>query len=69
MESECPELIREDLAADVLGVTPRFLQARRVRGGGPPYVKIGSAVRYRLSDLLAWIEANVRDSTRPLPDK
>ena len=33
-------------AAIFLGVCVRTLQAWRVRGGGPPYFKIGRSVRY-----------------------
>ncbi len=44
-------------AAAVLGYTPRMLEARRTRGGGPSYVRIsGRAIRYRVEDLVSWIE-------------
>jgi hypothetical protein len=41
-------------AAILLGVSVRTLQAWRVRGGGPPYVKIGRAVRYQRRALIAF---------------
>ncbi len=51
-------------AAEYLGVTPRCAEAWRVRGGGPPFVRISArAVRYRLSDLNHWIAQRVRTST------
>ncbi len=51
-------------AAEYLGVTPRCAEAWRVRGGGPPFIKISArAVRYRLSDLNRWIEERLRTST------
>lgn len=51
-------------AAKVLNTTDRFLEARRVRGGGPKYVRISArAVRYRLSDLQAWIAERVFEKT------
>ncbi len=57
-------LLTEAEAAKLLKFTPRFLQARRVRGDGPAYVHVSSrAVRYRRSDLVAWIEERVRTST------
>ena len=57
-------LLTEAEAAKLLKFTPRFLQARRVRGDGPAYVSVSSrAVRYRRSDLVAWIEERVRTST------
>lgn len=51
-------LLNEVQAARVLNVSVRTLQAWRLRGGGPRYVKCGRAVRYRRGDLGAWIEAN-----------
>lgn len=35
-----------------------FEQARsRMRADGPPYHKIGGSIRYRLSEILAWLES------------
>ena len=57
-------LVDEKRAAKMLGFTRRFLQARRIRGGGPPFIKISPrAVRYRLTDLEQWVEARVRINT------
>lgn len=42
-------------AAPVIGVEPLTLKEWRRRGYGPPYVKFGNRVRYRLSDLEAWM--------------
>ena len=57
-------LLTEADAAKLLRFTPRFLQARRVRGDGPKFLKISSrAVRYRRSDLLEWEQSLVRTST------
>ena len=39
------------------GVSQRFLEVSAVRGDGPPMVKIGRSVRYRVGDLRAWIES------------
>jgi predicted DNA-binding transcriptional regulator AlpA len=39
------------------------LQKDRVRGTGPKYVKLGRHVRYRTSDVEAWIVQRVRQST------
>ena len=58
-------LITTKEAARYLGITPRYLEARRLRGGGPPFVKLGSkAVRYRISDVTKWVEASTRAATR-----
>jgi predicted DNA-binding transcriptional regulator AlpA len=39
------------------GLSRRFLEIHAVTGNGPPMVKIGRSVRYRVSDLRAWIES------------
>jgi hypothetical protein len=53
----------EKQAAKVLGVTPRALQPWRHRGGGPKFCKLGHRVRYRLTDIKAWIATNTHKST------
>ncbi|MDI3336403.1 AlpA family transcriptional regulator [Defluviimonas aestuarii] len=45
------------------GLSRRFLEVSAVRGDGPPMVKIGRSVRYRVADLRAWIEARRVNST------
>lgn len=40
------------------------LRQWRYRGGGPAYTKLGRRCVYRRSDILAWLEANSRVSTR-----
>ena len=46
--------------AEYLGVSVLTLADHRTRGFGCPYIKIGSAVRYRRSDVDSWLEANTR---------
>ena len=58
------ELIREEEAARYVGLKVRFLQDRRIRGGGPKYISVSSrCIRYRRIDLRAWSEARLRTST------
>ena len=45
-----------------LGVTVGYLATRRFERKGPPYVKVGAAVRYRTSDLAAWLDANTHNA-------
>lgn len=45
------------------GLTQRFLEVSAVRGDGPPMVKIGRSVRYRVADLRTWIDARRVNST------
>jgi hypothetical protein len=55
--------LTENTAAEFLGLSVRTLQAWRVRGGGPPYVKIGRAVRYQRRALLKFQEEHTVSST------
>jgi excisionase family DNA binding protein len=51
-------------AADYLGVSPAFLERDRWAGARIPFIKVGTkAVRYRFSDLEAFLEQQVRRST------
>jgi len=57
-------LLTQQHAANFLSCSPRSLEAWRLRGGGPRYVRLGRrCIRYRLSDLSDWIGACVRTST------
>ncbi len=58
------QLLRQEQAALMLGLTPRCLENWRHRGGGPSYVRVSArCIRYRRSDLHEWIEARLRTST------
>ncbi len=51
-------------AAFLLGLSPRTLEALRLRGGGPPYIQVTpKAVRYRRRSLENWLDARCRKST------
>lgn len=56
-------LLTEGQAADVLSISVRTLQAWRVRGGGPRFVAVGRAVRYRNAELIDFVESRTRTST------
>ena len=56
-------LLTEAQAGDFLNLSIRTLQAWRMQGGGPAFVKCGRAVRYRRSDLVSWVDANTKDNT------
>ena len=53
----------EKEAAAYLNVSPRTLQAWRLRGGGPAYVKLGNAVRYDRAALDRFIAERTRANT------
>lgn len=51
-------------AAFLLGLSPRTVEALRLRGGGAPYIQVTpKAIRYRRRDLEIWLDARRRTST------
>ena len=57
------ELLDEKQAAEHLTVSPGTLSVWRSTGRyNLPFVKVGRRVRYRLTDLNAWLEARARDT-------
>jgi hypothetical protein len=57
-------LVDERTAAAMIDLTPRFLQERRRRGNGPPFVRISArCIRYRPQDLEEWAAHRLRTST------
>lgn len=60
-----PWLNTEEAAAHIKRATGT-LEKLRVYGGGPRYSKQGRSVRYRLSDLNAWMESGMVSSTSEL---
>lgn len=57
-------LLTEKDAAAMLRLKAKTLQARRVTGSPPKFVKLGRrTVRYRLEDLEQYIAESVRNST------
>lgn len=59
-----PFLVDQHEAARLLGFSARTLEKWRAEGGGPVFMRQSSrAIRYRPSDLAAWIEQRTRTST------
>jgi excisionase family DNA binding protein len=54
-------LLTEDEAAESLRISVRTLQAWRLKAAGPPFVRVGRAIRYRRGDIQAWIRLNTCD--------
>ena len=46
------------------GIPKRFLELAIAKCDGPRVVRIGRLVRYRVSDVSAWIEANASREVR-----
>lgn len=60
-------LLSPDDVAQRLGLARSTLAKLRLKGGGPPYVKLGAAVRYPEDALTSWVAAQPRrTSTAPL---
>ena len=57
------EYVCVDAAACILGLSKSYLNKARVTGSGPPFVKFGAAVRYRVETLREWAAARTRCST------
>ena len=51
-------LLTENEAADALRISVRTLQAWRLKAAGPPFVRVGRAIRYRRGDVKIWIKLN-----------
>jgi excisionase family DNA binding protein len=57
------DLLDEAQAAEILTVAKGTLGVWRSTGRyGLPFVKVGRRVRYRRSDLLAWLEKRTRET-------
>jgi len=56
-------LLTEQELAQRQGRAVKTLQNDRVFGRGVPFVKLGRSVRYRLSDVLAYEDAHLCNST------
>jgi hypothetical protein len=62
-------VMKEADASIVLGVPVSRLRYWRMRGGGPAVVRMGASVRYRLSDLDIFVDANLHpDGTLHVAD-
>lgn len=56
------ELLTEKEAAALRRKSIYALRKERARRAGPPFIKDGSSIRYRKSELLAWLEAHARET-------
>lgn len=48
-------LLKDSEVQELLGVSRSFLAIGRMKGEGPPYVRVGNSVRYNPDDLRTWI--------------
>lgn len=47
--------VDEPEASHVTGYSRSYLRQARMRGRGPAYIRVGRSIRYRVSDLYAWV--------------
>lgn len=52
-----PEYLTAFQVAQMTGFSPKGLEGMRAKRIGPAYMKVGNSVRYRASDVRAWMEA------------
>jgi hypothetical protein len=64
------EAIDTPSVSRLTGVPVCTLATWRCRGGGPPFLKLGTAVRYRRRTVLRWlaecekVQSNIRDQSQ-----
>ena len=53
-----PHLLNRKDAAAYIGLATGTLDRWRTERHGPSYIKVGGAVRYKISDLEEWLNSN-----------
>jgi predicted DNA-binding transcriptional regulator AlpA len=56
-------LLKPNEAAAFLKVSLSWLAKARMRGDGPPYIRIGRSIRYTEAALMQWMKSRQRMST------
>ena len=56
--NDCPALITEKQLAERWQMNKRSLYRLRSEGTGPPYIKIGVTILYKLADIKAYEKQN-----------
>ncbi len=64
MDAQREPLMTPALVAEQLGVSVKLLAHWRYLGTGPLYLKPCGVIRYRWSDVAAWLDARTRSATR-----
>ncbi len=62
-------LLDSEEAARYLRLARPTLEAWRTRGGGPAFIKLGKAVRYRQTDLDEYLNSRTFANTSEFPGK
>lgn len=56
-------LLKQTDLEKMLGLKPSTLEQMRLTGRGPKFCKIGRSVRYRIEDVISWINARTFKTT------
>lgn len=59
MPKRHPQSLNEADAAAYIGSSRDYMKKKRRFGGGPPFIRIGRMIRYRVDDLDRWLEAHL----------
>ena len=57
-----PRLLTQEHLAKYLCKSTSWCERSRWAGTGPKYVKLGRHVRYRVEDVLEWIDSNLQET-------
>ena len=60
---KCDEILSSEQYAKLTRRKPQSVRRERMRGGGPPYFRLGRRCFYRSSDIQAWIAERTVKST------
>ena len=61
--SELPRLLSVQELANLLQIPPKTVYSWRYEGKGPPAVPIGKYLRFRVEDVLAWLDDRAETSS------
>lgn len=68
MNNPLGSLLNEYDVARITGLSVASVRRWRQLRQGPPFLKIGSAVRYRPQDVTSWLEARPRGGEQLVPE-
>jgi predicted DNA-binding transcriptional regulator AlpA len=63
LSTAIPVLFTPKEAATLLKLSRSWLDKARMRGDGPPYIRIGRSIRYAEAALIQWMKSRQRLST------
>lgn len=53
------KLLTQNEVVEWTGMSPAWFEMNRFKGTGIPYVRLGRAVRYKVSEVQRWIDSHV----------